>query len=104
MEFSPIIMRSFNVGERFAGVVYSDSSLIDANLRGPDQLRFDFFATGREIFEVRGKKDAEQDMFSRILDVTHGPKISSDLTKVENGRYFNDLADRFARIHREYLQ
>jgi hypothetical protein len=102
--FSPIIMRSFNVGERLAGVVYSDSSLVDIALRGPDRLRFDFFATGRELFHSREPSEVRSDAFLQILDVSHGPKISSELSKVYNANIFSMLSERIANIRQEYLQ
>lgn len=106
--YSPIVMRSYCLRERLAGVIYPPSKLVGVASEALEQLRFEVSTTDNE-FHVKsvGDNDSERgvdEVFLRALKDSKGLRLVRSLRKVEhNSEKYKTVKSRTDRFLFDYI-
>ncbi|MGJ8527442.1 hypothetical protein [Maritalea sp.] len=107
-DFSPIVMRSYCLRERLAGLLYTKSSLIDLSSASLNDLTFEVFTTDQSFHG--SKKEAEKEespamqAASKALQLVKGVKLGRNLTKIhEDSDLYTSMNSRVQKFIVDFL-
>lgn len=107
-DYSPIIMRSYCLRERLAGVLYSKSALIDLNSEALDKITYEVFSTDKSFHGLAtGQKKDKTDpanLLQKAVMIAKGLRIGRHLEKIEiNSELHQKLSIRIKQIKVDFL-
>lgn len=102
--FSPLVMRSYCLRERLAGILYNKSTLVDLDGEKLRQLQFDVFTTDRAFHGQPTAQYDQHDVVRRALIAQKGAKLGRPLNRVpKNSAKYALLKDRVDRFKFDFL-
>ncbi len=103
-EFSPIIMRSFCLRERLAGLFFAPAAMVGKSSEFLNKLKFQVFTTDRS-FHGNSKDNDEYGEFTKLAMSAHkGPTLTRNLAKVDpNSSLYERLNLRVKQFKVELL-